>query len=348
MENLVKTFIEEQLSIYNFSMKYKIEQEEVIRALHAAGFLYARPKVQYRLIVNLKYASDEFLNNPNINRMEICKKYSINHETFSKYLSDYLKISVDKRVKPADCSTIFDNIDTEEKAYWLGFIFADGAISSKPLSSGKKNYNVELSLKIGDTEHLKKFYMFSKATTKYIEDSYRCRVTLNDKHLWETLVSYGCTPKKSLTLEFPKESIFKDKKLIRHFIRGYFDGDGCISYTDSSHSALTIHVLGTEKFLSTLLDYCPEKLRDLALHHNHGNPEETTMFFNTSYNKALLFLYYIYKNSSIYLNRKYNRFARYISNNINEESKIGEGCDANTELTCQIAKRLASSVTRRN
>ena len=347
MEKLVETFIEEQLSIYNFSIKYKIEQEEVIKALHAAGFLYARPKVQYRLIVNLKYAADEFLNNQNINRIEICKKYSINHETFSKYLSDYLKISVDKRVKPAECSTIFDNIDTEEKAYWLGFLYADGAVSSKPLSSGKKNYNVELSLKIGDTEHLKKFYKFSKATTKYIEDSCRCRVTLNDKHLWETLVSYGCSPRKSLTLEFPKESVFKDKKLIRHFIRGYFDGDGYIS-DSSNNNILAIQVLGTEKFLSTLLSYCPEKLQKLALHHNHGNPDESTMFFNTSYNKALLFLYFIYKDSSIYLNRKYNRFARYISNNINEGSKIGEGCDANTELTCQIAKRLMSSVTRRN
>ena len=142
MEKLVETFIEEQLSIYNFSIKYKIEQEEVIKALHAAGFLYARPKVQYRLIVNLKYAADEFLNNQNINRIEICKKYSINHETFSKYLSDYLKISVDKRVKPAECSTIFDNIDTEEE---LKNIFKETGVNNDDLSINFESFSQILS-----------------------------------------------------------------------------------------------------------------------------------------------------------------------------------------------------------
>jgi len=281
----------------------------------------------------LKFASDEFLNNKNLSRQEICDKYQINHETFSKYLKDYLKIPFEKRLKPAKCSNIFDNIDTEEKAYWLGFLYADGAISSSPLKEGKKNYNVELSLKINDKEHLKKFYTFSKATTKFIEDSYRCRVTLNDKHLWEKLVEYGCIYNKSLTLQFPNENIFKNKSLIRHFIRGYFDGDGCVSYVNKEHSKLNIQVLGTEIFLSKLLTYCPDKLKDLSLRHNHNNPNESTMFFNTSNKKAITFLKFIYNNSSIYLERKYNRFARYISNNINEGSKIGEGCDANTELT---------------
>jgi len=45
MENLVKTFIEEKLSIYNFAKKYKLEQEYVINTLKDNGFLYAQPKV---------------------------------------------------------------------------------------------------------------------------------------------------------------------------------------------------------------------------------------------------------------------------------------------------------------
>ena len=333
MENLVETFIEEKLSIYNFAKKYKLEQDYVIKTLKDNGFLYAQPRVQYRLIVGLKFASDEFLNNKNINRQEVCDKYQINHETFSKYLKNYLKIPFEKRLKPAKCSNIFDNIDSEEKAYWLGFLYADGAISSSPLREGKKNYNIELSLKIDDKSHLEKFYKFSKATTNFIEDDYRCRVTLNDKHLWEKLVEYGCTPNKSLTLEFPNENIFKNKSLIRHFIRGYFDGDGCISYVNKEHTKINIQVLGTEKFLKKLLFYCPNEINTLTLRHNHNNDKEQTMFFNTSLKKAVIFLNYIYDNSSIYLERKYNRFAHYISNNINAGSKIGEGCDANTELT---------------
>ena len=41
----------------------------------------------------------------------------------------------------------FKVIDTEEKAYWLGFIYADGSISSQPLKNlTRKNYNFEISL----------------------------------------------------------------------------------------------------------------------------------------------------------------------------------------------------------
>lgn len=64
----------------------------------------------------------------------------------------------------------------------------------------------------------------------------RCRWEIVNKHLWEVLYNYGCTPRKSTTLQFPELSIFQSPDLIRHFIRGYFDGDGCISYTYTSRS----------------------------------------------------------------------------------------------------------------
>ena len=67
------------------------------------------------------------------------------------------------------------------------------------------------------------------------------------------------------------------------------------------------------------------EIKTLTLRHNHNNDDEQTMFFNTSLKKAVIFLNYIYNNSSIRLERKYNRFAHYISNNINAGSKIGGG-----------------------
>lgn len=68
---------------------------------------------------------------------------------------------------------IFDNIDTEEKAYWLGFIFADGYISS--LNAKYKNV-FELSLSIKDLNHIKKFNSFMEynGENTYL-DNYRCR-----------------------------------------------------------------------------------------------------------------------------------------------------------------------------
>lgn len=48
---------------------------------------------------------------------------------------------------------IFENIDTEEKAYWLGFLYADGCV-------GSKESKVELSLAEKDLRHMEKFRSF--------------------------------------------------------------------------------------------------------------------------------------------------------------------------------------------
>ena len=90
----------------------------------------------------------------------------------------------------------------------------------------------------------------------------RCRWGVTNKHLHTNLSILGCTPRKSLILQFPKDSIFKEskqyskKELIRHFIRGYFDGDGCISFTyankfHTKYSPIAL-IVGTEKFLKQL------------------------------------------------------------------------------------------------
>lgn len=66
-------------------------------------------------------------------------------------------------------------------------------------------------------------------------------------------------PKKSLILKFPDKSIFKSKDLIKHFIRGYVDGDGSISYRNKNHSDINFNVLGTFEFLSEMQNHLPIK-----------------------------------------------------------------------------------------
>lgn len=208
-------------------------------------------------------------------------------------------------------SHVFDSIDTEEKAYWLGFIYADGYISSRP-----GDYTFELSLKGRDIEHLRKFNIFMKhkkdnvslsKTTCNGKEFLRCRWTVGNKHLWETLNSYGCTPKKSLTLKFPDKAIFKNNSLIRHFLRGYFDGDGCISIDKKDNIACS--VLGTENFLKGFLSYCPDN-NDIKIRPHHTTK---TFVFEYSTKRAVDFADFLYSNSSIYLQRKYNRYCFAVS-----------------------------------
>lgn len=339
MNEITKEFLKTEDSIYNLSKKLNISSEEIIDKLKEDGFLYAKKGAISKLIINLKYAADEYLANEELNIEEICKKYNVSHSTFPKYLKDYLGIKVQKRVKSNFNDKVFDSIDTEDKAYWLGFIYADGTISSNPLyENKKKSYTFELSLKKEDVKHLEKLKSLFETTRPILVSENRCRLLVNSKHLWETLNNYGCTPRKSLTLQFPDESIFKDKSLIKHFIRGYFDGDGCISYSNSEHTTLNMQLLGTKNFLQTTLNYLPEEFRDLNLRHNHNNNDEETYLINTSNRKAYRFFKYLYEESKIHLDRKYLRFARYHSNVINERDNIGEDCDVNTELTNQIAK----------
>lgn len=54
--------------------------------------------------------------------------------------------------------------------------------------------------------------------------------------MFNILINYGCTTRKSLTLKFPNINIFKNKSYIYDFIRGYVDGDGCLSYSDKNHT----------------------------------------------------------------------------------------------------------------
>ena len=69
--------------------------------------------------------------------------------------------------------------------------------------------------------------------------------------MWEALNNAGCVPNKSLILKFPSSNIVPTK-LLRHFIRGYVDGDGCLCITKPEKIELSI--LGTEEFLQGVLN----------------------------------------------------------------------------------------------
>ena len=133
----------------------------------------------------------------------------------------------------------------------------------------------------------------------------RCRFSITNKFFWHSLYEKGCVPNKSLTLTFPSINIFKDSLLIKHFIRGYFDGDGSLSFYKNIKSVSpNISILGTKEFLEKLSDILgiPTRLsKQKRYKHNTW-----TLYFNKE--SALKFLSNIYDDSSVYLDRKYNRY----------------------------------------
>lgn len=279
------------------------------------------------------------LYNKGISLTQIQRETGINRNSIAKVLKNHGIEVVNKQNQTKFNENIFDSIDTEEKAYWLGFIFADGNISS-PNKKGKPIYTFEISLQLADTNHLYKFNKFMEHQKNNVKtDSFRCRWSVTNKHLWEILNSYGCTPRKSLTLEFPKLEIFKDKSLIRHFIRGYFDGDGCISHNDQEQEIPCINVLGTNEMLSTIQNYI---LMDSNPFYLNNPKNKTTLVISRSTAKAVMFMYALYYKSNIYLDRKYQKFLQYKNCRFKAkalellEGKIGEGWDANPELIADL------------
>jgi hypothetical protein len=128
---------------------------------------------------------------------------------------------------------VFNNIDTEEKAYWLGFIYADG-------TNGKNNNLFRISLSIKDEQHILLFKKCIESEHKitYAETNdpfgygggevYKSAIlSISSKEISQALKKLGINGNKTTYSQLPQI----DEKFWSHFIRGYFDGDGSITYS---------------------------------------------------------------------------------------------------------------------
>jgi intein/homing endonuclease len=225
-----------------------------------------------------------------------------------------------------ECSTrriefnesFFDNINTEEKAYWLGFIFADGNIISH-----KRCYSLTLGVSEIDIDHIKKFQQTlqtthklstkNKTTGKYGQVSkpfYYIRVT--SKHLVESLIGLGCVPNKSKTITFPNIL----PKLERHFIRGVFDGDGWITMYDKKHKYLKWSIYtGSKQFAQDLNAALSRHNIECKLYEKHQITNVSNGNVSVGYELSIAnqkgiqnIFSFLYEQHTICLPRKLNKF----------------------------------------
>lgn len=280
---------------------------------------------QKQQLINL--AIQEYLDTPEKERSltKLGEKYGIKRQTLSKHLKDRGFEIVNQQNRCRLNASIFDDIDTEEKAYWLGFLYADGNISS----TGNR---LEVRLSIKDIDHLEKFRQFLQLETEFrtgiCNGNGYCHLSVRNKHLWETLNSKGCTPCKSLTLKFPNTDIFKDVTLINDFIRGYVDGNGCLTSYQKKNSIVTeLNLVGTESFLMSVRDYLqqPGYIRNKSC-KNYSNQAFSLQYSNLP---SRIIARRLYGKATIYLQRKYNKYKYFCQleeeSSRRKSSKNGEG-----------------------
>lgn len=338
IDKIKKLYLEDNMYIKDIAKIFNCSIPTITGAIKNNNIKKYPYKINYDLIIK------DFKSGMSLTNIE--KKYSYSRQSISIILKRMGFEIPNKQNELKFNNLVFDVIDTEEKAYWLGFIFADGYISSHK-EGKKKKYAFELCVKGSDYNHMIKFNHFMEHKDLNIYNGevkidgkifYRSRFCINNKHFWEVLNSYGCTPQKSLTLKFPDTNIFKSKELIRHFIRGYFDGDGCFSYSKDSAVHPIVSILGTKEFLTELQNNICNEV-ECKFGTKDKRRDSNTYVLNFNRKNTIKMINYLYGNSNIYLDRKYKLY-QFFKNGcrsleeFNEllSGKIEEPCDGNIEV----------------
>ena len=214
----------------------------------------------------------------------------------------------------------FDKIDSEEKAYFLGLLWADG------YNCTDKGF-VRICLVNEDKDILEKFRKAIKheksLTTRHLSKKHptwkdQKELLIRSKHISNTLFDYGCYQNKSIRCNFPSV-ITKDQE--QHFVRGYFDGDGSVRWTVPKNNNCPKAVMS---FVATS-SMCKKIQIIIKKHCNiemqickHNSSTKVLVLQICGNNQIKSILDWIYLGSKIYLKRKHKKYLDLIKLTTNE------------------------------
>lgn len=188
---------------------------------------------------------------------QLAQQYHCNASTIYTILHKHqipIRSDREKSLKFRCNEHYFDIIDTEHKAYWLGLLAADGYIrDSAPLGFGislqeQDKYILEaLKQDIKFTGEIKTYT--TKPGSSYKMTTY-CRLLISSPYLREQLIHLGIASHKTTILQFPTINQVPTS-LMRHYIRGYVDGNGSITHSGTTLlDRPNLKICGTIEFLT--------------------------------------------------------------------------------------------------
>lgn len=260
-----------------------------------------------------KIIVEYYYKNKKTNFDDISLKLNISRRGISRVLKEE---NINTRLKNRYTlnENYFNNIDTEAKAYILGFIYADGFVGDEHFNNIVISINDIDILEVisGEFEYTGKI----RKTKKGGFTNSKCGYSLNfsSKIMANDLRKIGLYPNKSLTIcKLPNI----DKKLMRHFIRGYFDGDGSILISHNSsyyrtkceiikyiYPTYNFMILGTEKFLEEIREISTFKCAKI---YDTKTTQIKCLKICAKKEFEEIF-FYLYSDSTIKLERKYNKW----------------------------------------
>ena len=301
-------YYEEIIKFYKLGFKPK----EISKLLNNELTSIQIGKIAYRLgITNSNEKRDKYkeiddkayeMTQSGISQTQIAKILGVDQQSMTLRLKKYYGIKILPDGKKDLSNDYFEEINTKEKAYWLGFLFADGYVSTEN--------SLELSVKKQDELNLEKFK--NAIMSKHLIQQkkvflngkifHSVRISIKDTKFVSDLKSHGCVNNKSFVVEFPKIPKF----LYRDFLEGVFDGDGsCGIY----HNYLTCSICtASEKFANQLKNFICNIVEAKFSLKKYRN---LFTIRSTSQESAYKFLKYIYSKATTDLDRKYNIYLEF-------------------------------------
>lgn len=262
---------------------------------------------------NLKKLSKEILEYEYKNcgsMQKMADKLNVSIDSIYKYMTLY-NVKYEKKYKGNYyCNNKFFNDESPESFYLAGFIAADGSVQYRKYSKilkitlSKKDINhLEKIKKILDSNHPIKEYKVKKSKLVNSENE-SVELQIANKDIVDDLKKFNIIPNKTKVYEMPEWIL--SHKFLNHFMRGYFDGDGTITYCGLAKGRkkiqLNFSILGTERFIQQykgiLFKFCKASDAKITQHSS---------IFRISYsgNNLVKNIYdFLYKNQNICLQRK--------------------------------------------
>lgn len=251
---------------------------------------------------------------------QLSERYGMSSVAIRNYLkkkgieirSAYDAIYDERRASPYTFNEHWlDELDCPEKFYFLGFFAADGC-------NFKKSNNVKIKLQNGDLELLEKFkillnsdrpiYNVYQRANESRRESYQCNLQLTSKYFCEKLEELGLPERKTFCLHFPN---YIPEKYLRDYIRRIFDGDGSVSVIYKGKARGMTDIAGHPNFLKELKSAMEKVLPiNIVFYQNSKNCAHLKI---NRQEDIKIFLDWMYKDSTLYLERKYQKYQEFLS-----------------------------------
>ena len=248
-------------------------------------------------------------------------KYELSHPTITKILKDVPKYTKAKLNNPNMKEHFFQEINEEAKAYFLGLLISDGNVFK---DNAGRQASISITLDLKDEYMLEKFKEVLQANTSVGHDGRGCgQIAVRSNIMAEDLAKYGVVPRKSYNTYLPLLS----KEMMPHLIRGIFDGDGSImakpNPSNDGHNRFlhSISFCGTHQLMEDISNYILENLGIKTAVYDYKDRNLSELKIQNIDNIAK-FGYWIYRNSTIFLNRKkdiFNDFLKHYNDILAEQ-----------------------------